>query len=116
MRPSVTAATAPGDRVALVGRNRPAYVAALYGIPAAGRIAVPLNHRLAPAEIAAQVERAGATLVIADDLPGAVPWAAWEADVAAARPPATVGGPRRGRPGLDPLHQRHDRAPRRARS
>ena len=87
----MTAVTAPGDRVALVGRNRPAYVAALYGIPAAGRIAVPLNHRLAPTEIAAQIERAGATLVIADDLPGAVPWAAWEADVAAARP-----GPRSG--------------------
>ena len=32
---------------------------ALYGIPAAGRIAVPLNQRLAPAEIAAQVERVG---------------------------------------------------------
>jgi acyl-CoA synthetase (AMP-forming)/AMP-acid ligase II len=83
---AVTDSTAPGDRVALVGRNRMAYVAALYGIPAAGRIAVPLNHRLAPAEIAAQVERAGATLVIADDLPGAVPWAAWEAEVAAAHP------------------------------
>lgn len=69
--------TDPGDRVALVGRNQPGYVAALYGIPAAGRIAVPLNQRLAPAEQAAQIERVGATLVIGDGPDGAVPWNEW---------------------------------------
>jgi acyl-CoA synthetase (AMP-forming)/AMP-acid ligase II len=70
----VAARTRPGDRVALVGRNSAAYAVALYAIPAAGRIAVPLNQRLAPAELAAQAERAGAALVIDD-------WDAWQTEV-----------------------------------
>jgi acyl-CoA synthetase (AMP-forming)/AMP-acid ligase II len=85
--------TAPGDRVALVGPNRSAYVAALYGIPAVGRVAVPLNQRLAPAELQAQAARVGATLVIGDEFPGAVSWAEWEAEsaaMAAARPSEQV--------------------------
>jgi acyl-CoA synthetase (AMP-forming)/AMP-acid ligase II len=49
-----TAGTVPGGRVPITGRNRPEYVAALYGVPMAGRIAVPINHRLSPAEQAAQ--------------------------------------------------------------
>jgi acyl-CoA synthetase (AMP-forming)/AMP-acid ligase II len=81
----VASRSEPGDRVALVGRNRPAYLAALYGIPRAGRVAVPLNQRLAPAELEAQVARAGATLVIGD-LSDAVPWADWEAALAATAP------------------------------
>ncbi|HEY5886864.1 MAG TPA: AMP-binding protein [Acidimicrobiales bacterium] len=94
---AVTVRTDAGDRVGLVGRNRLAYVAALYGIPAAGRIAVPLNHRLAPAEIAAQAEYAGTTVVIGDrgddGLDGAVPWAEWSTEVAASPPSALRGGP-----------------------
>ena len=81
----VAVRTAPGDRVALLGRNRPAYLSALYGIPLAGRVAVPLNQRLAPAELEAQAAKVGAALVIGD-LPGAVPWAEWEAEVAATVP------------------------------
>ncbi len=88
----VASRTASGDRVALVGRNRPAFVSALYGIPRAGRVAVPLNQRLAPAELEAQVDRVGATLVIGD-LPGAVPWAEWEAEVAASAPDPDLPGP-----------------------
>ena len=77
--------TAPGDRIALVGRNRPSYVAALYGIPAAGRVAVPLNQRLAPAELDAQARRVGAALTVDD-------WGAWEAEVASAPPAEPVAG------------------------
>jgi acyl-CoA synthetase (AMP-forming)/AMP-acid ligase II len=78
--------TAPGDRVALVGRNSLAYAVALYAIPAAGRLAVPLNQRLAPAELAAQAERVGATLLIDD-------WDAWQGDVSAAAPIELLSGP-----------------------
>ena len=88
----VASRTAPGDRVALVGRNRPAFLSALYGIPLAGRVAVPLNQRLAPAELAAQVDRVGAALVIGD-VPGAVPWADWEAATAATAPDPTLPRP-----------------------
>jgi len=84
--------TAPGDRVALVGRNRPAYLSALYGIPRAGRVAVPLNQRLAQAELEAQVDRVGADLVVGD-LPGAVPWGEWEAMVAATEPDPDLRSP-----------------------
>jgi acyl-CoA synthetase (AMP-forming)/AMP-acid ligase II len=81
---AVTARTEPGDRVALIGRNRLAYAVALYAIPATGRVAVPLNQRLAPAELSAQIDRVGATLVIDD-------WDAWstaveEIDVGSRRP------------------------------
>ena len=82
---AVSARTVRGDRVGLVGRNRLAYVAALYGIPAAGRIAVPLNHRLAPTEIEAQAAHAGAAFVIGDrgdsGLDGAIPWSEWSFEV-----------------------------------
>ena len=81
--------TTPGDRVALIGRNRADYLAALYGIPAAGRVAVPLNQRLAPTELATQAERVAAALVVED-------WDAWAAEVSAqpAGPlEAGVGGP-----------------------
>ena len=45
----------PGDRVALLGRNSIEWVAAFLACLDAGVVAVPLNHRLSPAEIAAQV-------------------------------------------------------------
>lgn len=56
--------TGPGDRVAIIGENHPSWVEAYYGVPRAGRILVFLNHRLAAAELAAIVERAGATVVV----------------------------------------------------
>src|SRR5690348_17589746 len=42
----------PGDRVAIVMRNRPEYLEALYAIWHAGLAAVPVNARLHRAEIA----------------------------------------------------------------
>ena len=38
----------------------------LYGVPAAGRILVPLNARLAPAELIYQLQSAGATTLFGD--------------------------------------------------
>lgn len=58
---------APGGRVAIVAHNRAEYVVALYGVPRAGRVLVPLNPRLHPREWAEQLARAGAELVLADD-------------------------------------------------
>ena len=59
--------TAPGDRVAFVGENHPSWVEAYYAVPRAGRILVLLNHRLAAAELAAIVDRSGATIVVGPD-------------------------------------------------
>ncbi len=56
-----------GGRVAAVGANHPGWVSLYYGVPTAGRVLVPLNHRLAPAELAAQVARSGAEWVVGDD-------------------------------------------------
>lgn len=60
----VTEATGPGDRVAVLSDNRPEMVALLYAVPAAGRVLVPLNSRHAPAELAEQLARSGATLLL----------------------------------------------------
>lgn len=59
----VTAMVPVGGRVAAVGSNHLAWVGLYYGVPAAGRVLVLLNHRLAPAELADQVARSGATVV-----------------------------------------------------
>ena len=77
--------TRPGDRVAILGENHPSWVEAYYGVPRAGRIFVFLNHRLAAAELAAMVERAGATLVVGPrtDLDRIQPALTAVADVAA---------------------------------
>lgn len=63
----VAARVPRGGRVAAVGANHPGWVALYYGVPAAGRVLVPLNHRLAPAELAAQLGRSGAVWVVGDD-------------------------------------------------
>ncbi|NNE72030.1 MAG: AMP-binding protein [Acidimicrobiales bacterium] len=62
----VLEATEPGDRVAIVGHNSVDYVAALYGVPRAGRILTLLNQRLTPAEMAAVVADCGAAMVLGD--------------------------------------------------
>jgi acyl-CoA synthetase (AMP-forming)/AMP-acid ligase II len=54
----------PGGRVAVIGPNHPAWVEAYAGVPASGRLLVLLNHRLAPAELADQLARSGAELVV----------------------------------------------------
>jgi long-chain acyl-CoA synthetase len=58
---------APGDRVAIVMRNRPEYLEALFGIWHAGLVAVPVNARLHPDEIRYVLEHSAAALVVTDD-------------------------------------------------
>src|SRR5215210_4836178 len=72
------AGLAPGDRVALVMKNAPEYLEAMYAIWWAGLAAVPVNAKLHPREVAFIVEDSGARLVIED--PGQV------ADLAADAP------------------------------
>lgn len=61
---------APGGRVAIAADNRTAVVALLLAIPAAGRVAVPLNTRLTPDDMLGQVAAAGADVLVgtADEL------------------------------------------------
>lgn len=56
----------PGSRVALVGRNSPAYIESLFGAWCAGMIVVPVNHRLHPAEVATILEDSGAGLCLCE--------------------------------------------------
>jgi long-chain acyl-CoA synthetase len=72
---------APGDRVAIVMRNRPEYLEAMLGIWHAGLVAVPVNARLHRDEIAYIVDHSETAVVLTDDdhasdvepLVGAVP-------------------------------------------
>lgn len=57
----------PGDRVAIVMRNRPEYLEALFGIWHAGLVAVPVNARLHRDEIAYIFEHSAAALAVTDD-------------------------------------------------
>lgn len=53
-----------GGRIALAADGRPEVVGLLLAIPAAGRVAVPLNTRLTPDEMVGQLDTAGVTAVI----------------------------------------------------
>jgi long-chain acyl-CoA synthetase len=56
---------APGDRVAIVSKNSPDYLALLYGIWHAGLAAVPANAKLHGAELGYILEHSGARLCFA---------------------------------------------------
>lgn len=56
----------PGDRVALVMRNRPEYLEAKFAAWHAGLVAVPVNARLHPDEIAYILDDSGARIVVTD--------------------------------------------------
>lgn len=56
----------PGDRVAIVMRNRPEYLEALYATWHAGLVAVPVNARLHRDEIAYILEDSESTVVVTD--------------------------------------------------
>lgn len=56
-----------GDRVALLGLNSAAYLEAMFAVPWVGGIVVPLNTRLAMAEIAYQIADSGAIVLLADE-------------------------------------------------
>ena len=58
---------APGDRVAIVMRNRPEYLEAMFGIWHAGLVAVPVNARLHPDEIAYILDHSETAVVLTDD-------------------------------------------------
>jgi acyl-CoA synthetase (AMP-forming)/AMP-acid ligase II len=57
----------PGDRVAIVMRNRPEYLEALFGIWHAGMVAVPVNARLHRDEISYIFEHSASSVVVTDD-------------------------------------------------
>jgi long-chain acyl-CoA synthetase len=57
---------APGDRVAIVMRNCPEYLVALYGTWWAGLVAVPVNAKLHAREVEFIVDDSGARCVLAD--------------------------------------------------
>jgi long-chain acyl-CoA synthetase len=59
--------TAPGDRVAVLAANVPEHLEALFAVPWAGGILVPLNTRLAPAEQRFILDHAGCTRLCHDE-------------------------------------------------
>lgn len=99
-RVSLTAAvigsiTRPGDRVAVIGPNHHGWIDLYYGVPAAGRSLVFLNHRLAPAELDALLIRSGAAVIIGERshldrrATATIPeldWQQWEAALSSATP------------------------------
>jgi fatty-acyl-CoA synthase len=56
----------PGDRVAILMTNRPEFAEITLAVNAAGAIAVPVNFRLAPEEVAYILGDSGATLIVTD--------------------------------------------------
>lgn len=57
----------PGDRLALLGGNSAAFIIAVLAAARAGALIAPLNWRLAEPELAWQVGRIGARLLLTDD-------------------------------------------------
>jgi long-chain acyl-CoA synthetase len=63
---------APHDRVGVIALNSDRYLELYLGLPAAGYVLVPVNSRLAPAEMRAILDDAGVSVLFADaDYPGA---------------------------------------------
>jgi acyl-CoA synthetase (AMP-forming)/AMP-acid ligase II len=62
----LAASGTPGERIAILAWNCPEFVELMYAAPAAGRLLVPLNARLAPAELAYQLQSAGVTMLFGD--------------------------------------------------
>jgi acyl-CoA synthetase (AMP-forming)/AMP-acid ligase II len=59
----IAACTDPGDRVAVLAENCVEYVELYYAVPYAGRVLVPLNHRLHPAEWSRAMRHAGVRML-----------------------------------------------------
>ena len=57
----------PGDRVAILMTNRPEFVESTLAANAAGAIAVPVNFRLAPEEVAYVLRDSGASLLVTEE-------------------------------------------------
>ncbi|HVC54447.1 MAG TPA: long-chain fatty acid--CoA ligase [Stellaceae bacterium] len=62
-----------GDRVAVLALNSDRYFEAFFAVPSLGAIIVPLNTRLAPAEISYILEDSGAKMLFVDDAFAALP-------------------------------------------
>lgn len=56
----------PGERVAIVSPNAARFLVAYFGVSAFGRILVPVNYRLTPAEIDYILEHSGSAVVLVD--------------------------------------------------
>ena len=56
----------PGERVAIVSQNSSRLLTSFYGVCGWGRILVPINFRLAPAEVEYIVEHSGASVLLVD--------------------------------------------------
>jgi acyl-CoA synthetase (AMP-forming)/AMP-acid ligase II len=63
----------PGDRVAVLGANCHRFVECFTALPAGGFVVVPLNYRLAPAELVSILADSGARLLITDRSLAAIP-------------------------------------------
>ena len=57
---------APGERVAVVSHNSARLLTSFVGVSGWGRILVPINFRLAPAEVAYILEHSGASVLLVD--------------------------------------------------
>ena len=55
-----------GERVAIVSHNSARLLESFYGVCSYGRVLVPINFRLSPAEVAYIVEHAGASVLLVD--------------------------------------------------
>ena len=62
-----TTGVAKGDRVAIVMRNQPEWIAAFYGAALAGAIVTPLNAWWSPAELTYAIQQSGATFAFFDE-------------------------------------------------
>lgn len=62
----------PGDRVAILAANGHRYLEAFLGIPAHGMVVVPLNTRLAEAELRTILADCGARVLLTDRDPGSL--------------------------------------------
>ena len=56
----------PGERVAIVSHNSARLLTSFFGVSGWGRILVPVNFRLAPAEVGYILEHSGASVVLVD--------------------------------------------------
>ena len=95
-RPWPPTGSAPGDRVAFLDRNGIEYFEVFFGCALLGAVSVAVNWRLAPAEMAAIIEDAGATvLFFGPDYAAAVkevtPQVTLRPGVGAARPSSPSG-------------------------
>ena len=57
---------AAGERVAIMSPNSARFLAALFGVPAFGRVLVPINFRLNRDEVAYIIEHSGASVLLVD--------------------------------------------------